>query len=119
MRGRTTSMHLTLSATTLLLLLLVPIGEPQVVSGATDVVIGTVTRASTNALPMEVLSGQISERYSSAVTVDGQTYTLAPNAMFADDLGNERQWDDFQREDFVLFHLHAGQIDALVMLLPR
>ena|SRR5215216_5887257 len=119
MKNRITSPAQAVSVLILLLSLVVPFGEDRSASGATDPVIGTVTRVSTHAMSMEVQSGQIAERYTSAVSVDGVTYTLASNTIFSDDLGNARQWDEFQREDFVIFHLKAGEIDALVMLLPR
>ena len=101
------------------LLLLAPIGEDSTVSGATDVVIGTITRASVAAPAPELYTGQIAQKYTSAVVVDGLTYYLAPNVLLSDDAGNDRDWNDFKKDDFILFHLNAGRIDALVLKLPR
>jgi hypothetical protein len=101
------------------LLLLVPIGEDSTVSGATDAVIGTIARVSVAAPAPELHTGQIAQKYTAAVVVDGLTYYLAPNVLLSDDAGNDRDWNEFKKDDFILFHLHAGQIDALVLMLPR
>jgi hypothetical protein len=88
-------------------------------SAAAETSPGTVSVVFNGPAPAEFQDGQIVDKYASALALGGHTYPVAASALFADSRGAERQWSDFDKGDFVRFHLRAGQIDLLILEIPR
>jgi len=67
----------------------------------------------------DMKSGQITAKAEKSVEINGKDYVFQKNIVFADDEGEWREWTEFKKRDQVQFHLKQGQIDYLVLVLPK
>jgi len=67
----------------------------------------------------DMKSGQISAKGEKSVAINGHDYAFQKNVVFADDEGERREWAEFKNRDRVQFHLKQGQIDYLILVLPK
>jgi len=67
----------------------------------------------------DMKSGQITAKSEQSVAINGHDYAFQKNVVFADDEGEWREWTEFKKRDRVQFHLKQGQIDYLILVLPK
>lgn len=63
--------------------------------------------------------GRITARHDRSVEINRKEFTFHPKIVFADDEGNQREWKDFKRGDFVQYRLKQDRIDFLLLELPK
>lgn len=67
--------------------------------------------------PDGMKSGVITAKSFDSVDINGQAYSLHPNATFSDSVGGRMNWGDFRVGSPVKFHLTKdGKVDMLVAL---
>jgi hypothetical protein len=64
-------------------------------------------------------SGQLTAKQEKAAAIDGREYPFHPTIVFADDEGNPRDWQSFKRGDVVQYRLKQGQLEVLILVLPK
>jgi hypothetical protein len=64
-------------------------------------------------------SGRLTAKHDKAAEIDGRDYAFHSKIEFADDAGRAREWKEFRRGDYVQYHLKQGQIDFLLLELPK
>ena len=64
-------------------------------------------------------SGQVTAKQGSILQINNQNYTLAPEAIIKDDEGKPRGEKDLTPGTEVRFHVKRGDIDQIVVVLPR
>lgn len=67
----------------------------------------------------DMKSGRLTAKQEKSAEISGQDYTFHLKIVFADDQGRVREWKEFRRGDYVQYHLKQGQIDFLVLELPK
>jgi hypothetical protein len=63
--------------------------------------------------------GQLTGKHEKSAEISGKDYTFHLKISFADDKGRAREWKEFRRGDYVQYHLKQGQIDFLLLELPK
>jgi len=100
----------------LALMLAVGVALGGAVAGAEDV----DQKAAQPQIPKtDLKSGAITAKAEKSVEIDGRDYAFQKNVVFADDEGEWREWTDFKKRDRVQFHLKQGQVDYLILVLPK
>jgi hypothetical protein len=64
-------------------------------------------------------SGQLTAKHEKSAEINGQEYAFHLKILLADDRGEWREWKEFKRGDYVQYHLKQGQIDFLLLELPK
>ncbi len=67
----------------------------------------------------DMKSGRLTAKQEKSAEINGQDYAFHLKIVFADDQGRQREWKEFRRGDYVQYHLKQGQVDFLVLELPK
>ena len=67
----------------------------------------------------DMKSGRLTAKQEKSAEINGQDYAFHLKISFADDQGRLREWKEFRRGDYVQYHLKQGQVDFLVLELPK
>lgn len=67
----------------------------------------------------DMKSGQLTGRHEKSAEINGKDYAFHLKVSFADDSGQLREWKEFRKGDYVQYHLKQGQIDFLLLELPK
>jgi hypothetical protein len=64
-------------------------------------------------------AGRLTAKHDKSAEISGNDYAFHSKIEFADDRGRVREWKEFRRGDHVQYRLKQGQIDFLVLELPK
>lgn len=67
----------------------------------------------------DMKAGRLTAKQEKSAEISGKDYAFHLQIAFADDQGRVREWKEFRRGDYVQYHLKQGQIDFLVLELPK
>jgi len=67
----------------------------------------------------DLKSGRLTDRHDKSAEISGREHAFHAQIKFADDEGNAREWKTFRKGDYVQYHLKQGQIDFLILELPK
>jgi hypothetical protein len=67
----------------------------------------------------DMKSGLLTSKQDKAAGINGQDHAFHLKIVFADDTGRVREWKEFKKGDHVQYHLKQGQIDFLLLELPK
>lgn len=93
-----------------------------VISGASGAEVQTAVAQTGQAAvsPTNFQSGQVtSGKSGTTLQINNANYTLKPQVIIKDDEGRERDERELQPGVQVRYHLKGGQIDQIVIVLPK